>query len=344
MSDRQAWTSELFERRRLDVERLAAAAAVAEDDVGACCAWMAVQRQARRHLRALQPYLRTNSPALSDTVAASRADLEGRLASADSTAATFGAEVQARARARLGLRVAVIGKGGSGKTVIAGTLGRLLAGRGRRVLAGDLDTNPGLAYTLGMSPTEAGLPWEAVEEQPGSDYGWYLASSLSPLDAVERFAAVGPDGVRYLGIGKVSSSDKAHARRSSSAVRAVLGGLGEPGWDVIGDLEGGPTTPFERYHAFADLVIVVAGPSWVSGLTARRLLALVELPTLVVTNRMEDGAEHQGIVPVLAVPHDPEVLEAERRGVAPVDFCPGAPAMRAIAQLADMLTPEEVSV
>ena len=50
------------------------------------------------------------------------------------------------------MRIAVAGKGGSGKTTIAGTIARLLARSGRSVLAIDADTNPNLAAILGMTP------------------------------------------------------------------------------------------------------------------------------------------------------------------------------------------------
>jgi CO dehydrogenase maturation factor len=46
------------------------------------------------------------------------------------------------------LRVAVVGKGGAGKSLIAGTLAR----RGHHVLALDVDTLPGLALSLGLGP------------------------------------------------------------------------------------------------------------------------------------------------------------------------------------------------
>ena len=49
------------------------------------------------------------------------------------------------------LRVALVGKGGAGKSVIAGTLARILARRGHRVLALDVDTLPGLALSLGLA-------------------------------------------------------------------------------------------------------------------------------------------------------------------------------------------------
>ena len=49
------------------------------------------------------------------------------------------------------MRIAVAGKGGTGKTTIAGTLARVMAQRGREVWAIDADSNPNLAITLGVS-------------------------------------------------------------------------------------------------------------------------------------------------------------------------------------------------
>ena len=49
------------------------------------------------------------------------------------------------------MKIAITGKGGVGKTTIAGTLARLLARNQQRVLALDGDSNPNLAHTLGIS-------------------------------------------------------------------------------------------------------------------------------------------------------------------------------------------------
>lgn len=48
------------------------------------------------------------------------------------------------------MKIAVAGKGGSGKTTIAGTLARVLARRGLQVLAIDGDTNPNLGISAGI--------------------------------------------------------------------------------------------------------------------------------------------------------------------------------------------------
>jgi len=44
-----------------------------------------------------------------------------------------------------GMKIAIAGKGGSGKTSISGTMSRLLARGGQNVLAIDGDSNPNLA-------------------------------------------------------------------------------------------------------------------------------------------------------------------------------------------------------
>ena len=48
------------------------------------------------------------------------------------------------------MKVGVVGKGGTGKTTIAALLAQAYAGRGRRVLAIDTDSNPNLAFSLGV--------------------------------------------------------------------------------------------------------------------------------------------------------------------------------------------------
>ena len=192
--------------------------------------------------------------------------------------------------------------------------------------------------SLGMPPTEAGLPPEAIEEHEGGNYGWQLASGLTPPQAVERFSTPGPDGLRYLGVGKISSESKSAAKQSVPAVVQILLGVGSPEWDVVADLEAGPTTPFERYHAFASDVMVVVGPAWRSAMTVRRLLPmLTEVNPIIVASQYGDEPDHAGLEPWARIPFDPAVREAERRGLAPLDACPDAPAVRAVASLVDRL-------
>jgi len=96
------------------------------------------------------------------------------------------------------MKLAVAGKGGSGKTSISGTMARVLARSGHRVLAIDADSNPNLALTLGI-PTERfndqpTLPRGLVERTEGG--GTVLKLSLD--EVVESHSLTGPDGVTLL--------------------------------------------------------------------------------------------------------------------------------------------------
>lgn len=308
-------------------------------------AWLALARHSNAYARHLETWRARAFPGAKAEMERHRVELSDRARRAEAEVAGVDAEELAAARAGLGLRLAVIGKGGAGKTVVSATLARLLARRGRTVFACDLDTNPGLAISLGLPPTEAGLPAEAIEEHPGSVYGWQLTGDIRPVDVVERFAMIAPDGVRFLGLGKLSASDKVAAKQSVAPLLHLLLGIGEPDWDVIADLEAGPTTPFERYHSFSEDVVVVVGPAWRSAMTARRLLPMVEGRRLtLVANRFRDEPDHPGLQPGVRIPFDPDLAQAEREGLPPLDACPDSPAVAAISRLADHFVNQEVPV
>ena len=52
------------------------------------------------------------------------------------------------------MKIAVVGKGGSGKTTTSGVMARSLARAGHKVIGLDCDTNPNLGLSLGVGDTE----------------------------------------------------------------------------------------------------------------------------------------------------------------------------------------------
>lgn len=345
MTAREQWAVLNMGRQLEVVEALADGAGTAADRAARCLGWLAVRRQVRTYLRHLGPWLQAGGLHLpTPRVMDHQSALEKLGERANLELEGYDDQTRRQARARLGLRAAFMGKGGSGKTMICATLARHLAGQGRSVLAVDLDTNPGLSVSLGVPGARTGLPPEAVEEHDGANYGWHLAEGITPFEAVERYSQVGPDGVRTLTVGKIDSPDKSAAKQSVTAVFQILLGFGLPAWDVLADMEAGPTTPFERYHSFADDVMVVVGPAWRSAMTARRLLPMVgDRNAMVVANRFGEEHDHPGLVPQVRIPFDPCVAEAERQGRAPLDACPSSPAMRAIAGLGDLILNQQAS-
>jgi CO dehydrogenase maturation factor len=247
--------------------------------------------------------------------------------------------------------VAFVGKGGAGKSMIAGTFVRLLAARGEPVLAVDSDPMPGLALSMGIEATDAGIPDEAVEEKPEGEEGPRYRLILPAGEAVRRYAAAGPDGALFLQFGKLWGAINGQMVRSQMAYRQILDGLPPGEWHVVGDLPGGTRQPFFGWGSFARTLIVVAEPTAKSLLSARRLarLALAEDGPRVVAvaskvrqpDDVELVARRSGLEVVGAVPWDEEVAEGERRGRAPVDFAPDAPAVRAVESLVDWVQREE---
>ena len=87
------------------------------------------------------------------------------------------------------IEIATVGKGGAGKTTIAGTLARILAKKENKILAIDGDPNPNLALTLGISRDQANninfIP-HTVMKMEEDDYGErVLKMSLSENDLFE---------------------------------------------------------------------------------------------------------------------------------------------------------------
>lgn len=105
------------------------------------------------------------------------------------------------------MRIAIAGKGGSGKTTIAGTLARILARDGRSVLAVDADTNPNLSATLGIRPSQTqdvvGLPRTLMQRETGADGTVKTVFAADAETVLREYGVVGPDGVRLIVMGKV---------------------------------------------------------------------------------------------------------------------------------------------
>ena len=249
------------------------------------------------------------------------------------------------------MRVAFVGKGGAGKSSLAGTFARVLGSRGRTVLALDSDPMPGMAFSLGIPLSDAGLPDDAAEEFADEGRRRYrLRAGLTGTAAVEQYAALAPDGVRFLQLGKARGPRWSNTRQHF-AFQGVLDDLPADGWDVVGDLPAGTRQPFMTWGRYAQTFVVVVEPTSASVLTGRRLARLTSTestPTVVaVVNKVRhpDDAQEVGErtgLPVLgAVPFDAGVPEADRLGRAVVDHEPDGPTVAAVRSLVDALLRHE---
>ena len=171
------------------------------------------------------------------------------------------------------------------------------------------------------------------------------------MRAVQRYAAVAPDGVRHLQCGKLDDAGLPAIIGSVNGFYQVIHRLSHSGafvaWTIIGDLPAGPRQLAYHWAPYADALIVVVEPSWKSVLTARRIAAVVRSrprsSVMLVASKVRGRDERAWVEELLgeptvaAIPMDQSVLSAERAAIAPIDRSPRSPAVAAIERLATML-------
>ena len=98
------------------------------------------------------------------------------------------------------MKLAVSGKGGSGKTTISATLTRLLARRGLPVLAIDGDPNPNLLQALGAGAgvRVESVPRSVVERREDATGATRHVLTVPVGEIIEQYGLKAPDGVTVL--------------------------------------------------------------------------------------------------------------------------------------------------
>ena len=245
------------------------------------------------------------------------------------------------------MRLAFVGKGGAGKSTIVGTFARLLARTGTEVVAVDSDPMPGLSYALGLPVVERPIPDDAVVEKADDDVGprYRLRPGLDATTAIEAYAAIGADGVRFLSYGK-TQGNWGDIARGQHAWSQILDELPRGRFDLIGDLPGGTRQPLLGWGKFADVIVIVVDPTPRSYATARRLATLRDSrwsyrDVVAVANRVVDAGDMAavgyatGLEVIGALPLDASVAAADRLGFAPLDGASGGPFVTAVAALVE---------
>lgn len=258
------------------------------------------------------------------------------------------------------MKIAVAGKGGVGKTTLAGTLACLLYRRGLKVLAVDADPNANLAYTLGLTAEEAEriVPisenWSLIEEKTGvkpESYGGIFRLSFTVDDIITRYAVETPCGVNLLVMGVVRGAAEGCMCPANAMIRALLRHiLVRRGEAVVADMEAGTEHLGRGTARHIDGMLVVVEPSAKSLETARRIRNLAAQlgvgRILLVGNKVmseKDEAAIRGFadrnhIPVLGmIPYDPAVRDADLSGEPPLLAAPSAPAVREMEAICDRL-------
>jgi CO dehydrogenase maturation factor len=184
------------------------------------------------------------------------------------------------------MKIAVTGKGGVGKTIIAGSLACLLHNKGFKVLAVDADPNPNLAYTLGLKKgtAESIVPVaenaELIEKKTGAkpdQYGAMFRLNFTVDDIIEEYAVKTPCGASLLVMGVVRKAAAGCMCPANHLLRMLLRHLLVRREEaVVADMEAGTEHLGRGTAEHVDAMLIVTEPSVKAFETATRIKNLAQ--------------------------------------------------------------------
>lgn len=253
------------------------------------------------------------------------------------------------------MKIAVSGKGGTGKTFLAGTLAARFAAKGHPVIAIDADPSPNLALTLGLSLEEAGkiVPIADNEElirlKTGTDYSGVFRVSFTVNDILSNHAVPTPSGAYVMVMGTVRSMGSGCTCPAHSVIKALLRHLIiERDEVVILDMDAGIEHLGRGTAEHVDVMLVVSDANRKSLEVAKTICRIAKDSAIrqvgLVGNRIAGDSQEQavrafakknGISVIGIIPFDQDVSDSGISGT-PLDEGHSA-AIHEIARLATSL-------
>jgi len=255
------------------------------------------------------------------------------------------------------MKIAVTGKGGVGKTVVAGVLADFFVEKGFKVLAIDADPSPNLAITLGIPLAQANkiVPisenTQLIEQKTSTGIGGVYRLTFSVDDIVEKFSVKSPYGINLLVMGTIKSAGSGCMCPANAVLRELLRYLlVERDEAVVMDMEAGVEHMGRGTAKHVDTMLIVTGPSLKSMETARKIHSLAMdtgiQKIFMVGNKVTDSDEAEPIKRFVAenkflllglIPYDEQILKADVKGETPLEYVKGSSGVVTIREIGEKL-------
>ena len=238
------------------------------------------------------------------------------------------------------MKIAISGKGGVGKTTLAGVMARILADGGRRVLAIDADPDSNLASAIGLSRealaklSPIASMTSLIEERTGAKKGSFGSMfKINPkVDDIPDEMGVTYNGVKLILLGCIPQGGGGCFCPENvllkNLVRHLLVQREEA---LIIDMEAGLEHLGRGSTGYVDALIVVVEPGQRAINTAKQIKKLGDdlhiKKIMVVGNKVTSDQDkriiEEGLSELAVLGHmsfNPKIIQADREGRSPYDI------------------------
>ncbi|MFC1928175.1 AAA family ATPase [Chloroflexota bacterium] len=235
------------------------------------------------------------------------------------------------------MKIAISGKGGVGKTLLASMLSKIFAESGYSVIAIDADPDANLAATLGFPQAEEITPIsemkELIEERTGAKLGQSAPYfKLNPkVDDIPEKYALKRNGIRLMRMGRIKKGGTGCYCPENALLKALLTHLLVARDEVvILDMEAGIEHLGRGTAKTVDKLIVVVEPGRRSIETAHsidRLAAEIGLQNVaMVGNKIRNQSDREFLISSLPgfeflgfIPYDQAIVDADLANLSLLD-------------------------
>lgn len=200
------------------------------------------------------------------------------------------------------MKIAVTGKGGSGKTSVAAGLAYIFKKQGQKVLAIDADPDANLALTLGFSDSERPVPISELKKlilERTGEVGAFFKLNPKVDDIPDRYSKE-KGNIKLMEMGTVKKGGAGCVCPESAFLKALLSHVFiNKDEVVIVDMEAGVEHLGRGTAQAVDKFIIVVEPNWTSLETGAKIKKLADnlkiKETFLIGNKIRSGEDRDFI-------------------------------------------------